>query len=222
VKKRLSMLVGTLASLVAVSSLVFVGTYGLFSSSATPQANTFAAGTVSFAPGSPQSCTFTGMLPGATAQTCQVTVTYSGTAAAWLGLDVFVATKPGAQSGAENLYNPSAADNPMTLTVTSTIPSATFTNPSSTVTCPSSGLDGANYTSYNECYEIDNELASTSAVTSGSTTFTISASLPANSNTAYQNGTAVVVVRPEVTQSKNNGLTGSCSAGSVCAGIAWS
>ena len=224
-KRRLLVAASSLLSLVAVSSLTAATTFGLFSAHKAATASTFATGTVSFAAGSPSSCTFTGMLPGGAAQTCSVTVTYNGTAPAWLGLDVFVATKPGVQSGAENLYNPGAGDNPMTLLVTSTTPSATFTNPpsASVLTCPSVGLDGANYTGYAKCYETDDELVTTSTVTSGATTFTISASLTASSNTNYQNGVAVVVLRPQVVQAGNNGSTGSCTAGTVCAGIGhWS
>ena len=221
-KRRLLTAAGSFVALVAVSSLTMIATFGLFSASAGPETDTLSAGTVQFAPGSPQSCTFTGMLPGGTLQTCQVTMTYTGTAPAWLGLDLFVATESGAQVGAENLYNPGASDNPMNLSVTSSSPTATFANPTTTVSCPSSGFDGNDYSTFNTCYEVDNELVSVSAVTSGSTTFTITGSLPANSGTSYQNGTAVVVVRPHVVQSDNNGDTSLCTAGSVCAGIGWS
>jgi len=222
-KRQLVVAASSLLSLVAVSSLTAVTTFGLFSASAGPQANTLSAGNVTFAPGSPQSCTYSNMLPGGTLQSCQVTVTYNGTSPAWLGLDIFVATKSGPQGGAENLYNPGAGDSPMTLSVTTTSPTVTFTNPTAVVSCPSTGFDGNNYTGYTSCFELDNELVSLTAVTSGSATFTIIGSLPSNSSSAYQNGTAVVVIRPHVVQSGNNGNTGLCVAGNVCAGIGgWS
>jgi hypothetical protein len=221
-KRRLLTAASTLLTLVAVSSLTAVTSFGLFSADAGTQTASYAAGTVTFAPGSPTSCTFTGLLPGGSSQTCQVTVTYTGTAPAWLSVDVFVATQPGPQVGAENLYSPFASDHPMVLSVTTASPSATFALPSSIVSCPSAGPDGNNYSTFATCYEINDVLANTASVISGSSTFTISASLPANSNTAYQNGTAVVVIRPHAVQSGNNGNTGSCAAGAVCPGISWS
>lgn len=77
----------SLAAIAAVSSLIGMSTFALFSAQASNQNNTFSSGTVTL--GSPSGCTnnFVNMAPGDTgAISCAIS--YTGSLDAWLGVDL--------------------------------------------------------------------------------------------------------------------------------------
>jgi len=190
------------AGAIALFCLVTGSTFGLFSASATGGHNSFTAGTVTLANGAVANCPVSNLLPGSAPVTCSFTATYAGSAAAYLAVNVLVETQAG--SGGTRLYNPGDPANDLQVTVTSTSPSVTYTVPTSATTCPGGAPAGSS------CYELDNELVSTSAVTSAAVTVGVSVSLPADSATGYQGGAAQVILTTHAVQSKNNTL--SCSA----------
>src|SRR2546423_1499413 len=73
--------------------------------------------------------------------------------------------------------------------------------PSTATTGPGGAPSGST------CYELDNELVSTSAVTSAVVTFSVSVSLPATSATGYQGGTAQVILTAHAVQAQNDALS---------------
>ena len=207
-------------------------TLSRFSARLAGSANTFTTANIrlSAANGNQSvTCSFANLFPSNTPQTCQITVTYTGTATAWEAIDVFIATNRGNQVPAENLYNPANAngDNPPIFGISSSTPTiSSYALPTSaqTMSCPSVGPNGQNYSAYNACYQVRNVLVSTTAITNGTATiFTISGTITANNGTNYQGGTAVVVITPHAVQSSNNGTTSGCTSGTVCSTIAhWS
>jgi hypothetical protein len=128
----------------------------------------------------------------------------------YLAVNTLIETQSGA--GGTKLYNPADGSNDLQVTVSSTSPSVTYTLPTTATTCPGGAPAGST------CYELDNELVSTSAVTSAAVAFSISLRVPTTSATGYQGGAAQVILTTHAAQSKNNTL--SCSAtpaaGSPC------
>jgi hypothetical protein len=204
----------TAASFLAVAlslfSLVTGTSLGRFSASKTSGTNSFAAGTVTLANSAIANCPVSNLLPSASPGACTFTATYSGSAPAYLAADVLIETQAG--SGGTKLYNPGDSSNDLQVTITSSSPSVTYTVPTASTTCPGGAPSGSS------CYELDNELVSTSAFTSAAVTFGVSVTLPASSATGYQGGTAQIILTTHAAQSKNNTL--SCSttpaAGSPC------
>jgi hypothetical protein len=208
------------AGIVVAGSLIATGMTGaLFSVQAATQSESFTAGTVSLSsPSAPVTCTATALAPNGTASTCALQVTYTGTIAGFMALDVFIATSSGV--GGEHLYNPGAADHPPTFSVTDSN-SVAYTLPTTALgACPSGPFATAN-----ACYQTTNLLVSPTAFTSSSAavTFTISVTIPTTSAGVYQGGTASVVITAHAVQASNNGSTSGCTAGVPCPGInAWS
>jgi Camelysin metallo-endopeptidase len=207
--RRLLAASGFATAALALACLVTGSTFGRLSASATGGHNSFTAGTVTLANGAVANCPVSNLLPGSTPVACTFTASYTGTAA-YLAVNVLIETQAG--SGGTKLYNPGDSANDLQVTVTSTSPSVTYTVPTSATTCPGGAPAGSS------CYELDNELVSTSAVTSAAATFSVSVSLPTNSATGYQGGTAQVMLTTHAVQAQNNTL--SCSAapaaGSPC------
>jgi hypothetical protein len=204
----------TVASFVAVAlalfSLVTGTTFGRFSASQLSGSNSLASGTVTLANSAIANCPVSNLLPAAAPGACTFTATYSGSASAYLAVDVLIETQAG--SGGTKLYNPGDASNDLQVTLTSSSPSVSYTVPTTSTTCPGGAPSGSS------CYELDNELVSTSAFTSAAVTFSVSVTVPASSATGYQGGTAQIILTTHAAQSKNNTL--SCSAtpaaGSPC------
>lgn len=217
----------SIVTCVAALSMTLTGvTFGKFSASTPGGTHTFSAGTVSMTGGTTTGvCSSTTLVPNGAATTCALQVTYAGNASAWMGLDIFIATKHGGATGAENLYNPSGGDDPAAFSVTDNqSPSVTYTLPTTALgSCPTTG-QYSSYGSYNACYQNTDLLVNKVAFTGSSTvTFSISITIPTDNNTKYQGGTAAVVVQAHAVQSKNNGSTASCTAGAPCPGITgWS
>src|ERR1700727_903593 len=101
-KKRLAIIVGSVATAGAAATLAGGATFGLFSASGSGGANPFTGGTVTVAAGTPASvvCTITNMVPGdsstgapiggKTNLPCTYNMKYTGSATAYLAVDVTV------------------------------------------------------------------------------------------------------------------------------------
>src|ERR1700728_1500737 len=101
-KKRLAIIGATAATIGAAGTLAGGITFGLFSASGSSGANTFTGGTVSVGTGTPISvtCTIPNMVPGDSSTgapigskvdtPCTYNMKYTGSASAWLAVDVAV------------------------------------------------------------------------------------------------------------------------------------
>ena len=157
-------------------------------------------------------CPVTGELPDGAETTCTFTADYTGTVSAYLAADILIQTQR-ASAGANFLYNPPDPAGSLTVAVTSSSPSVTFTVPTGVTTCPAGAPAGST------CYELDNELVSTVALMSAAVTFVITMSIPVTSASAYQGGSAQVIVTAHAVQSRHNTLacTTTPAAGGPCA-----
>ena len=198
-----------LAGALALSALV-TGSFGFLRATETSGHNSFAAGTVTLSNSAITNCPMSNLLPGNIGM-CTFTATYSGSVSAYLAVNVLIETQAGA--GGTKLYNPGDSGNDLQVAITSNSPSVTYTVPATSTTCPGGAPPGSS------CYELDNELVSTTAFTSATVAFIVSANIPTGSTTAYQGGAAQIILTTHAVQSKNNTL--SCSAtpaaGSPCA-----
>jgi predicted ribosomally synthesized peptide with SipW-like signal peptide len=213
--KRLLVAASFVLSLAAVAALVTGVTYGFFSATSPSRSNAFTAGTVSLSSGVSAACSAADLLPDGSIHTCTLTASYSGSSPAYMGLDVLIETQHG--SGGFDLYRPSDDPNDLQVTISSSSPSVpSYTLPAASTTCPGTAAAGST------CYELDDELVSTTPFTSSSpVTFTTTLSIPTSSGTNYQGGAAQVILTAHATQSANNPQTG-CSAGHVCNSVSWS
>lgn len=155
-------------------------------------------------------CPVTGLLPNGAAAACTFTASYLGLSAAYLAVDLVIETQAGA--GGTRLYNPADSANDLRVTVTSASPAVTFTVPTAATTCPAGAPAGS------ACYELDNELVSTSPVSTATVAFSVSVSLPSSSTTGYQGGAAQIVLTTHAVQAGGNTLscTATPAAGSPC------
>jgi len=173
--------------------------------------NSLAAGAVTLTDSAVANCPISNLLPNGTATACTFTATYAGSAAAYLAVNVLIETQAG--GGGTRLYNPGDSANDLQVTITSSTPTVTYSVPTTATTCPGGAPSGS------VCYELDNELVSTSAVTSAAVGFSVSVKLLSSSTTGYQGGAAQVIVTTHAVQSANNTLscTVTPAAGSPCA-----
>jgi hypothetical protein len=200
-----------LAVSAAAASLILTGfTLGLLTTSMSSASNSLAAGTVRLTDSAVANCPISNLLPNGSATACTFTATYPGSAAAYLAVNVLIETQAG--GGGTRLYNPGDSANDLQVTITSSNPSVTYGVPTTATTCPGGAPSGS------ACYELDNELVSTSAVTSAAVGFSVSVKLPSGSAAGYQGGAAQVIVTTHAAQSASNTL--SCTAtpatGSPC------
>ena len=186
-----------------------------FAATRSSTTSSFSSGTVTLTSNASGACAVTGMLPGATPSPCTLTATYSGSAPAYMALDVLIETQAG--NGGTALYNPSDSAHDLQVAISSSNPTvAAYTVPTVATTCPAGAPAGST------CYELDNELVKTSAFSSTSTvTFTTTVSLPASTTTGYRGGAAQVILKAHAAQSGNNSAAG-CTAGQTCSAVHWS
>lgn len=217
-KKRLALGAAATTTVGAVATLVAGFTFGLFSASASSGSNSFTAGTVSIGPGSPASvtCTITNMVPGdssATAPsgskgdtTCTYNVQYTGSAPAWLAVDVAVGS---------GLYDNSATGLQLYLKDGSS---------TSYVTGTSYAAQGGGPATLSMGTTVSDLLVSTTAAATGhSVSFSLDYLLPTAAGNGYQGGSTTVTLTFHAVQSGNNALPGNCAAGQQCnTGLAWS
>ena len=200
---------GLAVSVVALSLISSGVAFASLSALLASSGNSFTATTVTLSNSSVTGCPVSNLLPNATAVTCTFTTTYAGPVPAYLAVNVLVETQAG--TGGTKLFNPTDSTHDLQLTITSTSPSVTYEVPSASETCPGGAPSGS------ACYELDNELISTSALTSATVAFSVSVKLPTTSPTGYQGGTAQILLTTHAVQSGNNTL--SCettTAGSPC------
>jgi spore coat-associated protein N len=226
-KKRVALAVGVAASIGAIATLASGTTFGLYSASETGSGNSFTSGTVTVGTGTPTSvtCTITNMVPGDSSAgsaigskadtTCTYNVKYTGSAPAWLAVDVAVS------NGSTTLYDGTATGLQLYLNdanstyLTSAAPTAGTTYKTAggaAATLPATGIQDL--------------LVSTAAVAGTSADFTLDYALPIASGNIYQGGSATVTLTFHAVLAGTNSLPGTCtSAGQQCLagdGFAWS
>jgi spore coat-associated protein N len=219
-KKRLALGAATATTVGAVATLVAGFTFGLFSATESSGANTFTAGTVTVGTGTPTSvtCTISNMVPGDSSSgastgsqsdsPCTYNVTYTGSAPAWLGVDVSV-------SNGSTLYDTTATGLQLYLKDGS----STYVNGTSYT---QQGGGSASLPVGNT----SNLLVSASpAATGTAVNFSLNYALPAAAGNTYQGGSTTVTFTFHAVQSGNNALPSNCAAGQQCnagSGFAWS
>jgi hypothetical protein len=204
------LVVGTAAVVTAGAAAVGT-TLGLFTSTPAAGSNGFTAGTVALASNAGGACNVSGLMPGDTPAPCTYVATYTGSASAYLGLDVLIQTQAG--SGGGLLYNPPASNNALTVAVTDDQATpVTYTVPTATVTCPGTAPAGST------CYQLTNLLVRTTPVTtSTAVTFSTAVTLPLAAGNSTQGAAAQIILTAHAVQSKNQTLPVACTVGAVCA-----
>ena len=218
-KKRLAIIAGSVATVGAAATLAGGVTFGLFSASGAGGANTFTGGTVTVGTGTPVSvnCVITNMVPGDSSggatigskldTACTYSMKYTGTATAWLAVDVSVS------NGTTPLYDGTATglqlylkDGTPSTYLTSTAPTAgtTFAAQGGAATSLPAGTTA-------------NLLVSTiPAAANTSVLFTLNYAVPIATGNTYQGGSATVTLTFHAVQAGNNPLPGACVAGQQC------
>jgi len=218
-KKRLAIIGATAATIGAGATLAGGITFGLFSASGTSGANTFTSGTVSVGAGTATSvtCSITNVVPGdsstgasfgsKTDTPCTYNVKYTGSASAWLAVDVAVG------NGSVPLYDGTATglqlylrDATPTTYLTSTAPAAgtTYVTEAGTSTSLPVGTT-------------PNLLVSTvPALTDTAVSYTLNYAVPIATGNTYQGGSSTVTLTFHAVQAANNPLPGDCAAGKQC------
>jgi Camelysin metallo-endopeptidase len=227
VKKRLAFAAASVTAVGAVTTLVAGFTFGLFSASEQSGTNSFTAGTVSVGLGTPASvtCTITNMVPGDSSAgapigssadtTCTYNVKYTGSASAWLGVDVAVTngTNPLFTSASATGLQFYLTDGTPTTYVTS---SATNTTNTGDTTYKQEGGTSAALPATG----VSDLLVSTTAATTGTTvSLSLDYALPLDSGDTYNTSPAAsvtVVLTFHAVQSGNNALPADCAAGDQC------
>ena len=218
-RRRLALWAGGAAIVVATASFAAGATLGLFSSSPAPESNSFTAGTVTLTSDATGACSVTDLVPGDTLTPCTFAATYTGSASAYLGLDVLIRTQPG--PGGSPAY-PMSGGQGITVSITDNQATpVTYTLTTSLVACPGTPPAGS------VCYAADNLLVKTSAFTSASpaVTFSTTVAMPSATGNAYQGAATQVFLTAHAVQSRNQTLPGTCTAGAACppaAGFSWS
>ena len=222
IKKRFALGAGAAATVGAVATLAAGVTFGLFSSAAPSQANSFTAGTVTVGQDNSTSvvCSISNMVPGDSSTgastgskadtTCKYNVKYTGSANAYLAVDVAVS------NGSTTLYDGSATGLQLYLkdgSSTSYLNGTSYTKQGgSSATLPSGSTP--------------NLLVSTApASTNTAVNFSLDYLLPSSAGNGYQGGNSTVTLTFHAVQSGNNSLPGTCVAGQQCdngSGFAWS
>jgi len=228
IKIRLALAGAVAVTIGAVATLVGGVSFGLFSGTGSSSAQSFTAGTVTVGAGTPTSvtCTITNMVPGDSSAgapigskadtTCTYNVKYTGSANAWLAVDVTVS------NGSTPLYDDTATGLQLYLKAGST----TFL----TSTAPTAGTtyvqQGGSSASLPGGTTTSNLLISTTAATTNTAvSFTLDYAVPIASGNTYQGGSAMVTLTFHAVQSGNNPLPSACAAGQQCnagSGFAWS
>jgi hypothetical protein len=214
--RRLLLAAGYALSLAAVAALASGATYGFFSATSPGEENAFSTGTVTLSSGTSGSCAVSNLLPTSPPSTCTLQATYTGSAPAYLAVDVLVQTQPGA--GGTALYDPSGSGG-LQVTISSTNPTvAAYSLPVTPAACPPSAPASST------CFALQNALVATTPFTSASpqVSFSTTVGLPASSPTVYQGGSAQIVLHVHAAQAGHNGNVAACTAGQPCAAVSWS
>jgi Camelysin metallo-endopeptidase len=220
-KRRLALGAAATTTVGAVATLVAGVTFGLFSATQTSGANTFTAGTVTVGAGSPASvtCTVSNMVPGDSSSgaaagskadtPCTYNVKYTGSASAWLAVDVAVS------NGSTVLYDGTASGLQLYLKdgSNSYVNGTTFAQQGGGSASLPAGTTS-------------NLLVSTSPAANGTAVnFSLDYALAAAAGNGYQGGSTTVTLTFHAVQSGNNAPPSGCAAGQQCnagSGFAWS
>ena len=240
-RKRLLISAGGITAVGAAATLVLGSTLGLFSATETSGTNSFTAGTVSVGLDSTASVTCsvtagtqpTNMVPGDSSagatlgskadQTCSYNVKYTGSAPAWVAVDVAVANggtalfTSGADTGIQfylkdgtNTYVTSASTNGSTAGHTGGTAGTTYAaQTTGTATAlPAAGI--ANLL-------VNPGGATPTAVSSGAVSdMNLDYLLPLASGNTYQGGSVTVTLTFHAVQATNNALPAGCQSGWQC------
>lgn len=218
-RRRLALWAGGAAVVVATASFAAGATLGLFSSTPAQESNSFTAGTVTLSSDATGACSVTDLMPGDSLTPCTFAATYTGSASAYLGLDVLVRTQAG--PGGSPAY-PMSAGQGISLAITDNQATPiTYTVAPSAVACPGTPPAGS------VCYSASNLLVKAAAITSATpaVTFSTTVGMPAATGNAYQGAATQVFLTAHAVQAKNQTLPGTCTAGAACpaaAGFSWS
>ena len=220
-KKRLAIIGAAVATVGAAATLAGGITFGLFSASGSSGANTFTGGTVSVGTGTPVSvtCTIPNMVPGdsstgapigSKADTpCTYNMKYTGSASAWLAVDVAVS------NGTPALYDGSSFGLQLYLKDAAPATYLTSTAPTAGTTFVAQGGTAASL----PVGTTPNLLVSaTPATTNTAVSFALNYAVPIASGNAYQGGSSTVTLTFHAVQAGNNPLPGACVAGQQCNG----
>jgi hypothetical protein len=200
--------------------------FGLFSSSAASQANTFHSATVTLSESAVQTCTIgpmaagessTGWSPAGSDAECSFTVTYNGSVPVYLGLDVSIASTHagsdpnGVLTGATGLYDS---------TVTGL--QVKIADSNGVVYMSGTTLGGSPTSAASP--SASNLLESVTPATNGTqVTYKLDYQLPSSTTNAYMHAASSITLVAHAVQAANNGSTTGCTAGQVCGGIhGWS
>lgn len=210
--KRLTLTAAAIAVVAATASLGTGFTFGLFSATESSGANTFTAGTVTVAgQGSTVTCNVPAMMPGDSSggaptgnnsiRACGYSVSYTGTAPAWLAVDVQIS------NGGTALYDGSPAGLQLYLTDSN---STSYT-------------DGTTYQAEDgkaaplPTGTTPNLLVNTQPAQAGTDdTFLLNFALPPGAGNSYQGGNTTVTLTFHAVQAASNALPTPCSAGQQC------
>ena len=205
------------AAIVATGSLTLGVTMALFSASTTSGNNTFASGTVEVgANGASTTCAVTGMAPGdsstnwgsgsASLTPCNYKVKYTGSAPAYLAVDILVT------AGATPLYT--ATSSGLQLKVGAG--SVTFMNGTSYTQMGGSSATVLAGTSVTNLL-----LSTTAAQTNDTVQFDVNYLLPTAAPNSLQGASASVTLTFHAVQAANQSI-GTCVAGQQCTALTWS
>lgn len=226
VRKRLALAGAAVTAVGAAATLVAGFTFGLFSATESSGSNSFTAGTVTVTTTTPTSvtCTITSMVPGDASTNfspaysnssdapCTYNVEYTGSASAWLGVDMTIANGSTALFGSDSATGIQfqLADGTPTTYVSS---SATNTGDTGDTTYKAEG----GTTTALPATGISDLLVSTTAATNGTVVdFSLDYGIPLDSGNVYQGGSVTVTLVFHAVQSKNNPLPADCAAGDQC------
>lgn len=214
----LKLVAATLALGMSAGSLAMGSTSALFSANQAGSANTFSSGTVTVGNGPASTvCALSALMPGdsstgfgsgsAALTPCTYNVVYTGSASAWLAVDVSIT------SGATVLYSGLSTGLQFLVAVqggATVVDGTTYKNVSGVDTAVAAGTPVTNVL-----------LSTTPAATNDALQFNINYLLPLLAPNALQGGSASVTLTFHAVQSANQDL-GSCLAGRQCNTITWS
>lgn len=210
--KRLLSAASALTAVAAVATLVTGVTFGLFSAQESSGSNSVTAGTVSVDSGTPASvtCGTQNVVPGDSStgyatlskllQQCTYNVKYTGSAGAYLAVDIAVA------NGTTPLYDGAATGLQYLVQSGSTkfVDDTTYKNNAGTATALAAGTPVRNLL-----------VSTTAAATNDPVSFTVDYALPL-AVTGHQGGSSTITLTFHAVQSKNQTLPASCAAGQQC------
>ena len=216
------------AAIASIGTLSLGGTWALFSAQQTSGDNSFAAGTVTVGPGASSSvvCNVTGMVPGDSSNgfgslssalaPCTYRVKYTGSASAYLAVDIQVLAPSTSLPSSAALYDSSATGLQLLVTSGTGVDKLTYLNGTTYRL-----VDGSNAT-VAAGSTVSNLLLSTSAAaTDDEHEFDVNYALPTLAGNGLQGGSATLKLTFRAVQAGNQSSAG-CSAGRQCNTIVWS